>query len=376
MSALMAAVGARAQDRGIPLSAHLDLTYRCNERCVHCYLDHSDHGELSTAEILDLLDQMAAAGVLFLTISGGEIFLRRDFFEILESARAAAFCVRLKTNGVMIREAEARQLADLHIESVQISIYSDRAEVHDEITKLPGSLARSLRAVRLLRENGIRVTVANVAMSKNFTDYHRVQDLSARLGAHFALDPTVTPMMDGNRSVLDLGIDDSELREVFRDESLVRNAGESCAPPSTVTEGDLDSYPCSAGHTACYISPYGDVYPCVQFPLACGNIRQQRFVEVWRDSPQMNEVRSIRLRDLSGCSSCVHGASCSRCPGLAFMEGNMRGPSTLDCRKSFARTGISSENLRRKRVVARDLVQIEGIAMRENPARRPEFTGI
>lgn len=362
MSALMAAIGARAQDRGIPLSAHLDLTYRCNERCVHCYLDHADRGEMSTTEILSLLDEMAEAGVLFLTISGGEIFLRRDFFEILEHARADAFCVRLKTNGVMIREQEARRLADLNVESVQISIYSDRAEVHDEITKLPGSLARSLRAVRLLRENGVRVTIANVAMSKNFSDYHRVQDLSTRLGAHFALDPTVTPMMDGDRSVLDFGIGDSELRAVFGDESLVGNAGEFCAPPAPVTADDLDSLPCSAGHTACYISPYGDVYPCVQFPLACGNVRRQKFLDIWRHSPQMSEVRSIRLRDLSSCSSCVHGSSCTRCPGLAFMEGNMRGPSSLDCQKSFARTGIASENLKRRQFLARDLVQIQGIS--------------
>ena len=69
-------MGARALKLGIPLRVHLDLTYRCNERCVHCYLDHEDHGELTTAEILDLLDQMAAAQVFFLTLSGGEIFMR------------------------------------------------------------------------------------------------------------------------------------------------------------------------------------------------------------------------------------------------------------------------------------------------------------
>ncbi len=61
------------RENGIPLSVQLDLTYTCNERCVHCYLDHEDHGEMSTSEITGLLDQMAAAGVFFLNISGGEI---------------------------------------------------------------------------------------------------------------------------------------------------------------------------------------------------------------------------------------------------------------------------------------------------------------
>lgn len=87
----------------------------------------------------------------------------------------------------------------------------------------------------------------------------------------------------------------------------------------------------------------------MQFPLSCGNVRQQRFIDIWRDSERLNEVRSIRLRDLSSCSQCAHGSSCSRCPGLAFLEGNMRGPSTADCEKSFARTGIPSANLLAKK---------------------------
>ena len=108
MSGLAAEMAAKALKLSIPLSVQLDLTYRCNERCVHCYLDHDDHGEMTTAEIKDLLDQMAEAGVFYLTISGGEILMRRDFFEILEHARARTFCVKLKTNGVLIREKEAR----------------------------------------------------------------------------------------------------------------------------------------------------------------------------------------------------------------------------------------------------------------------------
>jgi hypothetical protein len=90
-------------------------------------------------------------------------------------------------------------------------------------------------------------------------------------------------------------------------------------------------------------------------------VRQQRFIDIWRDSEQLKEVRSIRLKDLSGCSQCAHGSTCTRCPGLAFMEGNMRGPSTADCEKSFARTGIPSVNLLAKKNKATPpcLVQIQ-----------------
>jgi radical SAM protein with 4Fe4S-binding SPASM domain len=379
MSGLMAEMAAKALKLNIPLSVQLDLTYRCNERCIHCYLDHDDHGEMTTAEIKDLLDQMADAGVFYLTISGGEILMRRDFFEILEHARARTFCVKLKTNGVLIRKKEAERLRELGVEAVQISIYSHRPEVHDAITKMPGSFRQSIDAVRFLRTQGLTVTLANVLMAQNAHDYMSVKALATELDAKFTIDPTITPMMDGDRSILNLNVEQAALQEVFRNEELVGDVAEFCAPPRGVDEEALDMLPCSAGHTACYVSPYGDVYPCVQFPLPTGNVRRTRFVDIWRDSPQFKEVRSITLRDMPSCSKCTHGASCTRCPGLAYLEGNMRGPSTQDCEKSFARTGVPSENLKAKRASPQafqslKLVQIQGLQPAEHsfPAKMTE----
>jgi len=369
MSVLVEEMARKALKLGIPLSVQLDLTYRCNERCIHCYLDHHDHGEMTTAEIKDLLDQMADAGVFYLTISGGEILMRRDFFDILEYARKLTFCIKLKTNGILIRQKEADRIKALGVESVQISIYSHIPAVHDAITKLPGSLAQSIEAVRRLRAHGIHVIMANVLMVRNARDYEGVRALAAELGAQFIIDPTITPMMDGDRSILSLNVDEAALREVFRNEALVGgNVEEFCAPPPGADEDALDMLPCSAGHTACYVSPYGDVYPCVQFPLPSGNVRHMKFVDIWRDSPQLNEVRSITLRDLPSCSKCAHGGTCTRCPGLAFTEGNMRGPSIQDCEKSFARTGIPSVNLMSKKSAAAGSVQIQLVQIQSAPA--------
>jgi AdoMet-dependent heme synthase len=361
MNHLVDEMSAKALKLGIPLSVHLDLTYRCNERCVHCYLDHEDHGEMTTSEIKNLLDQLAEAGVFFLTLSGGEILLRKDFFEILEYARQRAFCVKLKTNAVLIREKEAQRIRDLGVESIQISIYSHRPEVHDAITKMPGSLKRSINAIRFLRSEGLRVTIANVLMLQNIQDYPGVRALGSELGVEVTIDPTITPRMDGDRSLLDLNIDQVALQRVFREEGMLENAGESCTPPSGPDQEVLDSLPCSAGHTACYVSPYGDVYPCVQFPLPSGNVRSGKFLDIWRHSPQLNEVRSITLGDLTGCSHCSNLKTCTRCPGLAYMEGNMRGPSIQDCEKSFVRTGIQSVNLMSKKSRGAGLVQIQSI---------------
>jgi len=350
MSGLLEEMTRKALKANVPLSVQLDLTYRCNERCVHCYLDHDDHGEMTTAEIKHLLNEMAEAGVFILTLSGGEIFLRKDFFELLEYARRTLmFCVKLKTNAIMIREREAARIRDLGVESVQISIYSHRPEVHDAITLVPGSLKRSLDAVRFLKSQGLRVIVANVLMTQNMQDYPAVRALAAELGVECTLDPTITPMMDGDRSVLGLGVDQNALRQVFRDASLVGDVEEYCAVSTNPDEDALENLPCSAGHTSCYVSPYGDVYPCVQFPLPTGNVRKRRFIDIWRHSDAMNDVRSIRLKDLTTCTSCSHVTSCTRCPGLAFLEGNMRGPSSQDCEKSFIRTGVPSANMLAKK---------------------------
>jgi radical SAM protein with 4Fe4S-binding SPASM domain len=370
MSGLLEEMTQKALDRNIPLSVQLDLTYRCNERCVHCYLDHDDHGEMTTAEIKHLLDEMAEAGVFILTLSGGEIFLRKDFFEILEYARRTLlFCVKLKTNAILVREREAARLRDLGVESIQISIYSHRPEVHDAITLVPGSLKRSLDAVKFLKAQGLRVVLANVLMVQNAQDYRGVRALAEELGVECTLDPTITPMMDGDRGILSLNVDQTALREVFRDQELVGDVDEFCAIAAPADENSLAALPCSAGHTTCYVSPYGEVFPCVQFPLPTGNVRTQRFLDIWRHSDQMNDVRSIRLKDLTTCTSCSHVSNCTRCPGLAYMEGNMRGPSSQDCEKSFVKTGVPSANMLAKKRTAANLVQI-----RSFPATTPTTT--
>src|SRR5271169_4121067 len=255
MSGLLEEMTRKALKANVPLSVQLDLTYRCNERCVHCYLDHDDHGEMTTAEIKHLLNEMAEAGVFILTLSGGEIFLRKDLFDLLEYARRTLlFCVKVKTNAIMIREREAARIRDLGVESVQISIYSHRPEVHDAITLVPGSLKRSLDAVRFLKSQGLRVIIANVLMTQNMQDYPGVRALAAELGVECTLDPTITPMMDGDRSVLSLGVGQNTLHEVFRDEDLVGDVDEFCAIAAPADDSVLGALPCSAGHTSCYVS--------------------------------------------------------------------------------------------------------------------------
>ncbi len=340
MSALLQEVMDRARLLGVPFDVHLDLTYRCNERCLHCYLDHVSPAEMSTLELRGLLDQLAEAGVFFLTLSGGEPLLRPDLFEILARARTLAFCVKLKTNATLIGPREADRIRSLGINEVHVSVYSHRPEVHDVVTLVPGSFERSLHAIRLLRSLQQKVVITHIATRLASGDHLAVRTLAGELGAEFRIDPTVTPRIDGDASTLALNVPHSELVRIVTSPEYVGDVKEFCAPPAAPDPATLNEIPCSAGHNHCYIAPDGEVFPCVQFPISCGDVRRQRFLDIWHHSAAMNEARSVRVRDLPVCARCSHIAQCSRCPGLALMAGDVRGPSVQDCGLSWARTSV------------------------------------
>ena len=323
---------ARTVRRNVPLSVHFDLTYRCNERCVHCYLDHEDHGELLTSECLEILEQLASSGALFLTLSGGEIFLRKDLEEILSCARRLHFDVSLKTNALLVTRARAERLERLAVRRVQISVYSSDPAVHDAVTKVPGSLVRTLAAIPLLLEQGISVKLACPLMKENLLAYRGVMALAEELGVPYVLDMTITPMMDGSRGPIEHRVSAEALLPVLQDAALpgCRPSAQKeedlpamlgSATSSGMESGAYDDLPCSAGHNSCYISPYGDVYACVQLPIPAGNLRHRRFDEIWHGSSTLKKVRAMRESELPICSRCEIRKYCERCPGLAWMEG-------------------------------------------------------
>jgi radical SAM protein with 4Fe4S-binding SPASM domain len=325
---------------GIPLSVHIDLTMRCNERCLHCYRVIEQRPELTTEELKALLDDVARTGTLYLTFSGGEVFLRKDLFELVEHARRLHFDVRLKSNALLITPEKAARLHALGVRQVDVSIYSADAAVHDWVTKVPGSLERTLQGVAMLRDAGVTVKLNCPLMKQNVGTYKDIRALAERLGVLCGFDPMITAKNDGDRSPVALRITRRELQTVLQDPALNPDCGVPAASPaaSDAPRADLDEIPCGASHNACYISAYGDVMPCVAMPIGCGNVRDSPFAEIWHRSPEMLRVRAIRMRDLHTCSSCAASAFCSRCPGQALVEtGDLYGPSPANCEHALAR---------------------------------------
>ena len=227
---------------------------------------------------------------------------------------------------------------------VYISIYSHRPEAHDGITRVPGSFERSVNAIRYFKRHGVKVEISAIIMRGCETDYPGIRDLAAQLGVEAKIDITVTPHLTGGTApVENFHVPLETLRSLLHDPSIVGDVEKFCAPPAPADDNLLDSFPCSAGHSLCYISPQGNVTPCVQFPLVCGNLRKGIRWKSGGTPPSSQRVRGITLpTSRFAASARPSPPATADWPGLAYQEGDMAGPSSSCCDKTYARTGIPS----------------------------------
>jgi MoaA/NifB/PqqE/SkfB family radical SAM enzyme len=309
----------RASDGHVPLSVLFEVTHRCNLGCQHCYLTEGPVGrpkpareELTLEEIRRVLRELAEMGALFLTLSGGEVFLRRDFLDIVGAARELGFSVTVFTTGTLLTPQSAQALAALHPLSVEISVYSVRPEVHDRVTGIPGSHARSLAALRLLRDAGVTILIKSPLMSITSGEYRDLMALAENLGAGCGFDPMLVPRRDGNRAPLALAPKREDLRAFFADPVLAR---EWAQPVPCVPERGEEL--CGSARRTCMISPYGEVFACAVHPLPAGTLRERSFQEIWRHAPLLQAIRSKTVADLDADAA---GAGGFRCSALALIE--------------------------------------------------------
>ena len=156
-----------------------NLIRRCNLTCKHCYAQSADHeyaGELSTPEVFGVMDDLRAFGVPVLILSGGEPLLRPDIFEIAHRAKAMGFYTSLSTNGTLIDAPMADRIAEVDFDYVGISLDGLRV-THDKFRRLQGAFDRSLTALRLLNDRGIKTGLRFTMTALNAHDFPALLDL-------------------------------------------------------------------------------------------------------------------------------------------------------------------------------------------------------
>ncbi len=313
-----------AVDKRIPYSVIFEVTRHCNLDCRMCYVvghESADPEELSTDEAKHVLDQLAQAGTLRLSFSGGEPFLRADLLELIAYAKQLAFSVDIMTNGILIGPETAKRLKKLVVWQVSISLLGATPETHDSITGRKGSFTRALNALKLLREEGVRARIKTLIMKQNFHEYKQIIDLAKDLGVPFSMDPTVSSRNDGDTDTLSMNLTDDQFKELLANPSL--------GPRTLSLNGDeleanrkvrLDGYLCKAGISFCDISWNGDVRPCMQYPESAGNLREDSFADIWNESPLFEKLRNARRTHLPDCKDCALLPLCFRCPATALLE--------------------------------------------------------
>jgi radical SAM protein with 4Fe4S-binding SPASM domain len=323
----------------IPTDVLLEITDRCNLRCLHCYLGPSSnqpHDELSISELADILEQLSEIGSFAITFSGGELFCRPDIFEIMNLARERGFFFGLKTNGTLITETVADRLKELGITGVHVSLYGATPATHEYVTGIAGSFARTIHAVKLLRERKIRVSIKTTMMKFNVAEHKKVEEIARQMGASYSPDPLVFPKVGHPGSAADIRMDDDQLRTLIMERNWV--------PDDTdLMMSNLECHLiCSAARTRCTISPQGKVFPCAAWRLPLGDLRQQTFRDIWYGETACR-IRAITVSDLPTCANCELVKYCARCPGMVHMEkenGGFSGPSSENCRLARAIKGV------------------------------------
>lgn len=249
-----------------PLACQWELTCRCNLRCVMCYTDCRNNAdsvrrELTTAEIVRILDQLIEAGLLELCLTGGEPLARADFFEIYEYAVSRGLLVTLFTNGTLITESVADRLAALPPHRVEISLHGTTAGTFEQVTQGAGSHARCMDAIRLLLARRIPLLVKTTALTLNRNEILAVKAYAASLGpVAFRLGEDLRPELDGGAGPFRYALSRQELDELNRQDQDLWS--EACRKSGT------DLPPCNSGMRRFHIDAYGGLQLC------SGNRRQ------------------------------------------------------------------------------------------------------
>lgn len=309
----------------IPLDVAIELTHHCNFRCQHCYIpDFSAPDLVGTDRMLHLLEELAEMGTLYLTLTGGELFLRKDWYVIASRARELGFGLRLFSNGALVDEDVADKVASLHA-TAEISLYSMKEEIFERITQKKGSFQRTIRGIELLRARDVEVLLKIAMMIHNTKCYEDVFRYAESVGAECRADDRIVPKKNGDLVTLELRPDPEEIMPLYRHGFT----------PCAIADGNGgrgDGPLCAAGTRYANISSAGDVKACNILPGVAGNIREHSFREIWEGSAWLQKVRGVRLKDIETCSTCDKLSYCGRCHALAMMEdGNMLGPSSTAC---------------------------------------------
>ena len=313
----------------IPVNVTVEVTRRCPLSCAHCYnnLPMADvaarDAELTTAEHHRLLDELAAAGCLWLLYTGGEVFARRDFLDIYTYAKRRGFIVTLFTNGTLLTPGIADTLVEYRPFAIEITLYGRTRETYERLTGVPGSYDRCLRGIALLKERGLPLTVKTVAVALNVHEVGAMKEfVEADLGLPFRFDSMMTPRIDCSQSPLEVRLTPEEIVGLDLADPARRREWQdfSCqfVGPQQAPGHEDEVYHCGGGVNSFSVGPTGLMSICVLSHRDTYDLRTGSLEEGWRHF--LARVRARKITRVTKCTSCHLKTVCGMCPANAELE--------------------------------------------------------
>jgi radical SAM protein with 4Fe4S-binding SPASM domain len=333
-----------------------NLTQRCNLFCAHCYMSAAPGadaaGELTTEECRRVMADIARVNPnVFLILTGGEPLIRPDLYELAARGREHGFTVVVGTNGVLLREKQARRLREHGVQGASLSLDSTDPARHDAFRHLAGAWQGAVRASEALRAEGLDFSLHMSVTDWNVGEIPAMIDLARELGAR-VLNFFFLVRTGRGEQLTDIsparyeeilgylarvqgvgGSDDATAGPGFEDPWSVPagRAGDlliraKCAPHFRRVLWELDprspllaNYAhgsCPAGKYYCRITPDGDVTPCPYMPVSAGNLRRTGFAELWDQGRVFADLREPRLG--GRCGACEFREICGGCRCRAY----------------------------------------------------------
>lgn len=330
------------KNESFPLSGHIDLTYRCNLNCVHCYCSglEDKNKELNTREWKEIIDQVCKEGCISLSFSGGDPFVREDFLELFSYAQKKGLFVVIYTNGLLLSEKIIGNLAKYSLLEMEITLNGITKETYEKVTRVRDSFSRVMNNIRLLLKRKITLQLKTNCLTLNKHEVAKIKSFAKKtiLGNnkhnihYFKYDPCIYPRLNGNKGPINFRLSFNEIQKIRKEDiDFWQEYKKSLHGEILELTTNKDClYRCSVWKNHFFIDPYGKMKFCIFTERFSTDLRIDSFRKGFYEVFPL--VSKEKFKTNSKCRNCSLRAECNWCPPKAYLEtGSEEAPVRYYC---------------------------------------------